>query len=243
MSSDRFAIFEQYSERIFLGGNPLTRYAHRGRRELIYSLVKDIAPKSVIDIGTADGWLLRDLIDRRYCSEAVGCDAAAEMVEIARSRSVSYPSLRFVLPEDLGSVVDTFDCSICLETLEHVQNQRDVLEIVFSKVAVGGYAIISVPIEVGLSLIAKQAGRWLANRKGAYGYERYTGREMLRAGILSDASGIERLNEYSHKGFDFRETRELIRGFGRIDKELFSPNLGLRGFLASTVIWIVKKTA
>lgn len=57
----------------------------------------------------------------------------------------------------------------------------------------GAKMVISVPIEVGPSLLFKQVGRYFANTKGSYGYERYHLKELFSASILWDTEAFPRL--------------------------------------------------
>ena len=105
--------------------------------------------------------------------------------------------------------------------------------------------IISVPIELGPSLLVKQVGRYLANLKGGYGYERYSPSELFSAAILWDTNSFpssHSLNETNkgHKGFDYRKLEKLLQDKVKIERRIFSPFPWFGNLLNSTVIWICK---
>jgi hypothetical protein len=111
--------------------------------------------------------------------------------------------------------------------------------------------VVSVPIEVGPTLLGKEIVRTVAGwlRQGDYQWkERYTARELARMVLGGESSAIERpiLHDlgdpsrgwHGHKGFNWRVlVRELNRRFEprRLD---FSPLAWSRGWLSSQAWWV-----
>jgi SAM-dependent methyltransferase len=193
-----------YSRRVFSGGNVLTRWSHRRRSRAALAILRGRRFPQVADVGGADGWFLRELVDAEIADGGATLDIDPALLDAGREQSAGYPTLDFVLsePEALEPLRGTFDLVACLETLEHVEDPEAVLDTVVSLARPGGAVQVSVPVEVGPALFAKQLGRWLANRRGDYGYGRYPWRELVRAGLLWDTDGIDRDNLHSHKGLD-----------------------------------------
>lgn len=229
-----------YTERIFHGGNRLTRWSHRRRSSADTTILAGRRYERVADVGAADGWFLRALIDAGIAERATGIDVDPDEVDAGRTRSANHPTLDFVLAdsEGLEPLRHSFDLVVCLATLEHVEDPTSVLDTVVSLTQPGGEALIEVPVEVGPALLVKQAARWAANRGGDYGYERYGWRELVKAGVLWQTDGIERINLHSHKGFDYRAMRRLVAERVVIDRTRWSPVTMLGPVAASAVTWL-----
>jgi len=231
-----------YSHRLLTGGSFLTRRSHRSRMDRSLRLIEDSRFDTAADVGAADGWYLKALLERDVVREGVAIDTDVEALRAAAAQSGPLP-LSFVTPDDpsLGPRRGTFDLVTCLETLEHTADVSAVLDELVDLARPGGTVLISVPVEVGPSLVVKQAGRWLANRGRSYSYERYTWRELWDAGARWKLDALERQNLFSHKGFDFREIRKQVDERFAIARTAFSPVPFLGPVLASTVYWLGTK--
>jgi SAM-dependent methyltransferase len=231
-----------YTGRLLAGGSFLTRQSHRSRMDRALRMLDGRKFTTAADVGAADAWYLRAMLERGMVEEAVAIDTDSDALQLAASAGDS-PSLTFARPDDpaLTCRYGTFDFVSCLETLEHVDDVSGVLDEVVELGKPGGTVLISVPVEVGPSLLVKQAGRWLANRRGGYGYERYSWHELWRAGIRWNVEGMQRQNLYSHKAFDFRAVRKLLDARISVTRTAFSPVPMLGPVLASTVYWLGTK--
>lgn len=232
-----------YSHRIFGGGWALTRWAHRGRLATALRLLEGQRFTRAADIGCADGWFLREMLTRRVIGSGVGIDTDPSMLEACQGLAQEYPSLSFVVsnPQTLEPLSGTFDLVACLETLEHVNDVNEVAGQIARLASPAGTVLVSVPIELGPSLIVKQAGRWMASRRGAYGYARYRARELVEAGLLGRLNGIQRIDRVSHKGFDYRRARESLARHVTIERTAYSPVHRLGPMLATTVYWVGRR--
>jgi len=230
---------QAYSHRLLAGGSFLTRRSHRSRMDCSLRMIEGTHFDIAADVGAADGWYLRTLLERGLVDEGVAIDTDTDALRAAAEQSGPLP-LSFATPDDptLGSRRGTFDLVTCLETLEHATNVSAVLDELVNLARPGGTILISAPVEVGPSVVVKQAGRWLANRGQSYSYERYTVRELWTAGARWKVDALERQNVYSHKGFDFRELRKLVHERVAIARVAFSPMSFLGPVLASTVYWL-----
>jgi SAM-dependent methyltransferase len=229
-----------YTHRIFTGGNALTRWSHRRRSRAALAVLRGRHFGRVADVGGADGWFLRDLVDAGITDGGVTIDIDPALLDAGRQASTSYPTLDFVLsePDALAARQGRFELVACLETLEHVDDPAAVVDTVVSLARPGGAVQVSVPVEVGPAVLVKQFGRWLANRRSDYGYDRYPGRDLVRAGVLWRTDGIERANLHSHKGFDYRRIRALLADRVTIERTQWSPVRFLGPVAASTVTWL-----
>ena len=115
--------------------------------------------------------------------------------------------------------------------------------------APGGAVLISVPVETGPTLIAKQFLRRIAGWRGVPGYQQgewYTARElcsMLLAGpatqiarpvygIRADGTG----GYHGHKGFNWMALQRRIATRMTIERVAFTPWAWLRGY-ANSQVW------
>jgi SAM-dependent methyltransferase len=235
-----------YSERLINGGSVLTRFSHRRRYENVLGLMGHLRGARALDFGCGDGWILRQAHDRGLISFGVGVDSAEPALAECALRFAGADGLRCAVPEELPSLVPESSCDValCTETLEHVQDPRTFLDTMLRYIRPGGEIIITVPIEVGPSLLFKQLGRFLANRTvGAYGFEGYSARELLSAAVFWDARSFpsshvdSQATMWGHKGFDYRTIEALFAPSIEVVERVFTPFPRLGPFANSTVMW------
>jgi hypothetical protein len=148
-----------------------------------------------------------------------------------------------------------------METLEHVHvdDMPHVLADLARLVKPGtGRVIISVPIEIGPTLLGKQVVRRIAGWRGIGDYrwtERYAPGELLRMLCATASTAIPRQHHelrfpdgsttrgYAHKGFNWRALRRQLGGCLRVDRTLFSPLGWTKGFLSSQAWMICRVSA
>ncbi len=109
----------------------------------------------------------------------------------------------------------SFDVVTCLETLEHVPDPDAVLQRMWELLVPGGMAAISVPIELGPSLLMKEgAARIVRYRRTKNPAGRWRPMEIARA-VFGDVTAVkqERAQQgrLDHKGFDFRDVERSFR--------------------------------
>ena len=111
--------------------------------------------------------------------------------------------------------------------------------------------LLSVPIEVGTSLLMKITGRYITGLcDKTYRFynseEPYSFREVVEAGIfwntknLKCSHNIAEIHHRGHKGFDYRNLRSLVQARFEILSTDFSPFPLTRQFLNSTIYWRCK---
>ena len=109
--------------------------------------------------------------------------------------------------------------------------------------------VISVPIEIGPPLAAKQGARALVALGGLSGYatrERYRPAELARMLFAGADTAIPRV-EYQgeagsrftgHKGFNWRRLQKTIERRFEVERRLFSP-MPLLGAWMNSQVWFV----
>lgn len=234
-----------YSERLLEHGSFLTRLAHRGRYQRALDLVGDVKGAIAIDFGCGDAMILRRAYDRGIVRGGYGIDNDPGMRESAMATFAGVDGFRFLHPDEIASAIPPGSCdlAICTEALEHIPHRSAIFDAMTRFCRPGGDVLITVPIEVGPSLIGKQLGRYLANLRRPYGYETYRLRELFSAAALwkphafdsshTDASATGT----GHKGFDYRDVERELRSRMEIVRTIYSPLPPLGPLLNSTVMW------
>jgi 2-polyprenyl-3-methyl-5-hydroxy-6-metoxy-1,4-benzoquinol methylase len=238
----------QYTERLLNCGSRLTRFAHKSRYQKICDVLSNQKYEKVVDFGCADGWFLNTAYQRGLVSGGIGIDVDAQMLAACREKFNGVDGFSFIRPDEVTeSLFHSCDLAICTETLEHVSSPQEIIEQMLLFCRSGAQVIISVPIEVGPSVIVKQLGRFLSQRECAsYGYEKYEFRELMQAAMFWNTSKINcshnnsESGEKGHKGFDYRKIDALIRNRLNVERMEYSPISFMGKVLNSTVYWVCK---
>lgn len=234
-----------YSQRLLQQGNPLTRLAHRSRFNAVLDILGNNKYKQALDYGCGDGWLLRTAYDRGMIKSGIGVDVEDYMLSACQEIFAGIGSFQFCKPTEISQKISPQSCDLifCTETLEHIGYPARSLDLILNYCQPGAKIVISVPLEIGPSLLLKQIGRYFANLKGNYGYERYTLKELCSAAILWDTNSFPSSHslesEYTgHKGFDYRKIENLLQEKLKIERRIFSPFPWSGNLINSTVIWV-----
>ncbi|HET6762236.1 MAG TPA: class I SAM-dependent methyltransferase [Longimicrobiaceae bacterium] len=244
----------EYARKQLFGGPSLLRWSHGSRFRMGVEVVKPYAGRRLLDYGCGDGTYLALVND--LFPDAVGAEIDPRLVEAGAERFASLPGVSFVDPRELDAEPDgSFGVVVCMEVLEHCPD--DQAHVVLSRIhrlaARDGLVVISVPIETGPVLIAKQLARALAGRRGVSGYEhreRYSFGELLKMIAPGEGTPLERpvysavtapgtvSRWHGHKGFNWRALRRRVRERFTVHETRFSP-LGFLGGAASSQAWLL----
>lgn len=139
-------------------------YAHRygncyesGREDLLRHVPPDA--RDVLDIGCAEG-LFGEMLKKRQRCSVTGIDTDRASAEISRGR------LDSVILGDIEEVIEKgilglYDCIICGDVLEHLNNPWKVLKGLRNNLGEGGIFIASSPNVMNWAVIYEQLrGRW-----------------------------------------------------------------------------------
>lgn len=243
-----------YARKQLFGGVSVLRWSHGSRFRVARRLVEPYAGRRILDYGCGDGTFLATVRD--LFPDAVGAEIDASLVADAAARFAGDGGLRFVHTSELPREADgSFGVVACMEVLEHCT--ADAVDRVVAQmrrlVAPDGVVLVSVPVETGPALLAKQAVRALAARRGMDGYverETYRPAELLRMVFAGEGARFERPvyasrfasgepNLYhGHKGFNWRALRRRLRADFRVVRTRFSP-LGPLGPLLNSQAWFL----
>jgi len=226
-------------------------WSHLRRFQMGRRLVSDFSGGRLLDYGCGDGTFLALVSDR--FPDGVGADLDAKEVARTTERLAEIPGISFRLIEDLQtpSHDGLFDVVTCMEVLEHCvpENEARVISDLQRLVSPTGSVIVSVPAEIGGSLLIKQAWRTIAGwrRLGDYRYnETYRIDELLKMVLATRWAQFsrpiygEKLGHHGHKGFNWRALRKRLEEHFVIERTHFTPIGWLGGFIASQA-WFVCK--
>jgi 2-polyprenyl-3-methyl-5-hydroxy-6-metoxy-1,4-benzoquinol methylase len=243
-----------YAKKQLLSPSGLVRWSHGSRFRLARQLVAPFAGQQLLDYGCGDGTflaLVQDLFPR-----AVGVDVAADQLVDCAVRFAGAPGIEFFSTDGLNDPRhgNRYEIVVCMEVLEHCPDdvQVTVLDQIFNATAPSGTVVISVPIEIGPPLLAKQSARALVALGGLSEYatrERYQPGELVRMLFAGSETAFPR-EEYEgdggsrftgHKGFNWRRLQRVIERRFDVERRLFSPLPILGGWLNSQVWFVCRK--
>lgn len=140
----------------FNNRNLLAKLAIRNYLNSIASLVQSKLPKTVLDVGCGEGFVIRHLLNHNKGLSIRGIDCNEEALGFARKLN---PEADFNLSNinETSFLDKTYDLVMCLEVLEHL---RDVSKALAGLVKLTGrYCIISVPKEPYFSICRFLGGK------------------------------------------------------------------------------------
>jgi len=235
----------------------IVAWSHGSRFRLSRKLAEPYAGLKLLDYGCGDGTflaLVRDLFP-----VAVGADVDPQQTADCVRRFAGVSGLSFVLTEELSAPCHsgTYGILFCMEVLEHCteDNLQGALNDMRRLLAPDGTAVISVPVEIGPSLLAKQVVRRVAGWRGLGDYkyrETYGTREFWKMIFAREQTAIPRpvyrvdmvggpaISYHGHKGFNWRALRRRLRGYFRVEETRFSPLSRLGGYFSSQAWFICK---
>ena len=200
----------------------LIAWSHRRRFETGLQLARAFTGRRILDYGCGDGTFLALLqaSDTRP-GEAMGAELDDLQVNDCRARFGGRAGLSFVTIDSLDdeSYRGRFDAIVCMEVLEHVVALDAVIDRLRRLLTDRGTLLVSVPVEIGLPLMLKQAARRVAGWRGIGDYpgtSPYTVSEYWRSLFAGDAQHIERpvyrgpQPFHDHKGFNWRAMRTRL---------------------------------
>lgn len=109
---------------------------------VILDLLADSTPLRILDVGTASGYLDRELQARGHSVTGIECHAG----RAAQARDACVEMIvGDVEALDLGRYAETFDCAVLADVLEHMPRPEEALRKIAATVKPGGRLIVCVP--------------------------------------------------------------------------------------------------
>lgn len=117
------------------------------------SAVRILEPKpdeNILDVGCAGGVISLELVSSFGCA-VYGVDLNIGSIDNARKRAgaIGYPKDRFSVGDATSLEFEdrTFDKVMCLDVIEHIEDDRKVMAEIFRVMKDGGKAVISTPFK------------------------------------------------------------------------------------------------
>lgn len=165
--------------------NPVQRLLISGFHDALGDALRTLAPRSLLDVGCGEGYVLQALQRRGLDCELNGIDRSEEAIRAAQGR-VSQGKLRV---EDALSLVnrgERYDVVMMLEVLEHIADPARMLPILYALSR--RHVVLSVPWEPffrGLNLARGKHIRALGNDPehvnhwGRHGFMRFVSQHFV----------------------------------------------------------------
>jgi SAM-dependent methyltransferase len=232
-----------YERKQLLSPSRIVRWSHGRRFDVAVRFAQRLGGRALLDYGCGDGTFLAKVSP--FVDRCVGTDLApCDLSHLKSARFVPLAALD-------ASHEHAYDLVFCMEVLEHctVSDEQKVLSDLRRSVSPGGAVVISVPIEIGPTLLGKNAMRqWLGkNKVGDYSWsEKYPLGTLLKMVFADERTAIERPvyrqgdgpPYHSHFGFNWRALGARLRERFAVEEQGFSPMSWTRG-LVSSQAWFV----
>jgi 2-polyprenyl-3-methyl-5-hydroxy-6-metoxy-1,4-benzoquinol methylase len=246
-----------YARKQLFCKNRVVAWSHGTRFRLGRRLAEPYAGRKLLDYGCGDGTFLALVHD--LFPVAVGADVDPKQTADCVRRFAHVPGLSFMLTESLADPCHDggYGVIVCMEVIEHCTEEKvqELLRDLARLLAHDGRAVISVPVEIGPSLLGKQFIRMLAGLRGLGDYryrETYRWSEIWKMVLAGEGTAITRpayrtefipgqtTSYHGHKGFNWRTLRRQLEVRLQIERICFSP-LGWLGGYCSSQAWFVCK--
>lgn len=189
--------------------------------------------RKVLEIGAGTGNMTRHLCSRRqlYVATDVGAEDTAHLRNLFRHRPVVCAhQLDAARPDDFLPFRGQMDTVVCLNVLEHIEDDKGALQSIRTSLAPGGRLILLVPNDPrAYGTIDKQIGH----------YRRYTP-ESLRT-VVADAGFIVedvlKFNRVSMPAWRFTGQVIKSRSLSRFSLRIFDRFVWLWRAIDSTLPW------
>lgn len=151
----------QLQETLYRSRNPTRRWLHCSRREWIGSALRRCRPPArdhALEVGPGSGIYL-PLLGSLY-REVVGSDIEQAYLIHAESQRASVPNLKLVRDDICNTSLSpqSFDCILCTEVIEHIEDSFAALQGMRGLLKHGGVLVLSTPQRYSpLELAAKIA--------------------------------------------------------------------------------------
>lgn len=192
--------------------NNIKNIVHLHRLNAIKKILKNIIGSPIetyADFGCSNGYITSQIAKLLGAKHAIGFDFSDNVI-LGQKMHPEILFSRFDL-NVVAESVKKHDVVTCFETLEHVGNIESAIMNVLNSRKSGGFALITVPIEIGIVGLFKYA-----LKRFFFRYElplQCTDRAYIGALLAGDKISKFRAPAISygtHFGFDFRDVDEIL---------------------------------
>jgi 2-polyprenyl-3-methyl-5-hydroxy-6-metoxy-1,4-benzoquinol methylase len=134
------------------------RAAGRSRHGRVSVTLELVEGKRILDVGCGQGTITARIAELRPDAEVVGVDVLKQELMVAKKAFKDIENLRYELRDVLKTPFPgrSFDCILCLETIEHFDAPLSYVKGFHDMLAPGGSVIISTPNAISLPTIFSQ---------------------------------------------------------------------------------------
>ncbi len=125
--------------------NPAQRALLNRFKQAAVALVDQVAPKTVLEVGCGEGYMLEVLAEARPGLDLTGIDISEPAIADAKARLGDRADLRVEDARDLSASGQQYDLVVMLEVLEHIPNPGQMLPVLEGLTR--GPLLLSVPWE------------------------------------------------------------------------------------------------
>ena len=228
-----------YSELTIENPSLLKRFSHTKRFDIALELLAVERNDEILDYGTGDGFMLKKLLSANPQS-VVGYEPMESQYKQLEEFISKQGIDNVAIIGDLSCIeTSRFDKICCLEVLEHLTEDNQILVLTSIKCLLknGGRAVVSVPIEVGLSGLLKNIARCILRQA----HPNTTFLNIFKSFLCLKIERGQEAYISSHIGFDYHDLEGLIVSVGfEIKSKHYSPLKGFRGFINSQIFFVLE---
>jgi cyclopropane fatty-acyl-phospholipid synthase-like methyltransferase len=216
--------------------NPIARFAHRTRLKKSKRLLMPLLTESAVllDYGCGQGRFLHDI-----ATDINEQTPRVELLGYDPYQSAQYDGYRIV-SDPTAISAQSVTILTCLEVCEHLTDSetQEFIDFALHALAPNGRMLVTVPIMTGPAVLLKELSRSILFRRRSD----MTGSELFKAAFLGIPARRADDIKASHRGFDWRVTRQtLLKNFRCVDTE-YSPLPFKIPHLQSQVLMLFEKT-
>ncbi len=224
-----------YSNETFRNPLIIKRFSHNLRFRLSLHLISPKDSDRILDYGTGDGHILRELYNINKKCRLVGYEPLEN-----RELKENFTDNKDIQITNNPDTIDTlFNKITCFEVLEHLtpENQKKELLHIKKLLDKNGVIIVSVPIEKGVSSLLKNIIRIASGQK----HEKTDFKNVIKSlfSIKIDRGAESYIK--SHIGFYYTDLEDLFDEAGlTVKKKIFSPVKFFGPIINSQVFYVIE---
>lgn len=124
------------------GKNPISSEFRKGRYHLAVSMIEEVKPRSILDIGCGEGHFLSYISGFFPDARLYGCDRCEDWVNKAKK---ACPNAEIQAGEFMDLELKPADLVVALEVMEHNEDPGKMVEKAASLAGKGGHMLVSIP--------------------------------------------------------------------------------------------------
>jgi|EndMetStandDraft_6_1072998.scaffolds.fasta_scaffold00160_16 SAM-dependent methyltransferase len=224
-----------YEKQTVANPNPFARFAHRKRLKKSKGFVAPFLTGSatLLDYGCGPGLFLHNV-----ATEIKRVHPQVKLLGYDPYMPAQYDDYRVVA--DSASIADkSVTILTAFEVCEHLTESetREFVDFALRVLEPHGKLLVSVPIEMGPTLLLKEGSRAILHRRKP----ETPPLELLKASFLGRPANRSSDIKGSHRGYDWRVTQQTLSQTFRLEHTEFSPLPINRWYVQSQVFLVFSK--